>query len=189
MLSALELLARTVIGGVVAVESHGLPFHRHALERGGARVVPVRIDADGMVIDELERTGATAVVLTPSHQFPTGVALSPARRMQVVDWARRTGAVIVEDDYDGEFRYDRQPVGSVQGLDPDRVIYLGSISKSLSPVLRLGWMVLPADLVEPMPEPDVAVVTPAYNEADNIPLLIERLHAALEFTGRTGFES
>ena len=137
VLSALELLARTVIGGVVAVESHGLPFHRHALERGGARVVPVRIDADGMVIDELERTGAAAVVLTPSHQFPTGVALSPARRMQVVDWARRTGAVIVEDDYDGEFRYDREPVGALQALGPDVVVHA-------------GWLATPAHLVEPV---------------------------------------
>ncbi|MET4164773.1 MULTISPECIES: PLP-dependent aminotransferase family protein [Gordonia] len=150
VLSALELLARTVIDGVIAVESHGLPFHRHALERGGARVVPVRIDSDGMVIDELEHTGAAAVLLTPSHQFPTGVALSPARRMQVVDWARRTGAVIVEDDYDGEFRYDREPVGALQALGPDVVIHTGSLSKSLSPAVRAGWLAAPAHLVEPI---------------------------------------
>uniref|UniRef100_UPI0015F0C01C aminotransferase class I/II-fold pyridoxal phosphate-dependent enzyme n=1 Tax=Streptomyces sp. WELS2 TaxID=2749435 RepID=UPI0015F0C01C len=92
--------------------------------------------------------GAAAVLLTPAHQFPTGTPLHPDRRAAVVDWARRTGALVLEDDYDGEFRYDRQPVGALQGLDPDRVVYLGTASKSLAPGLRLGWMVLPPALAE-----------------------------------------
>ncbi|QNS04543.1 MocR-like pyridoxine biosynthesis transcription factor PdxR [Streptomyces xanthii] len=89
-----------------------------------------------------------AVLLTPAHQFPIGVPLHPDRRAAVVDWARRTGALILEDDYDGEFRYDRQPVGALQGLDPDRVVYLGTASKSLAPGLRLGWMVLPESVAQ-----------------------------------------
>ncbi|MBV7699027.1 PLP-dependent aminotransferase family protein [Streptomyces sp. TRM70350] len=87
------------------------------------------------------------MLLTPAHQFPMGVALRPARRAAVVDWARRTGGLILEDDYDGEFRYDRQPVGALQDLDPDHVVYLGTASKSLAPGLRLAWMVLPPSLV------------------------------------------
>lgn len=87
------------------------------------------------------------MLLTPAHQFPMGVALHPARRAAVVEWARRTGGLILEDDYDGEFRYDRQPVGALQNLDPDHVVYLGTASKSLVPGLRLAWMVLPPSLV------------------------------------------
>ncbi len=85
--------------------------------------------------------------MTPAHQYPTGVALRPDRRAAAVDWARATGGLILEDDYDGEFRYDRQPVGALQGLDPERVVYFGSASKSLAPGLRLAWMVLPEELV------------------------------------------
>ncbi|MEV2192668.1 PLP-dependent aminotransferase family protein [Streptomyces phaeochromogenes] len=90
--------------------------------------------------------GVRAVLLTPAHQFPMGVPLHPDRRAAVVDWARRTGGLILEDDYDGEFRYDRQPVGALQGLDPDHVVYMGTASKALAPGLRLGWLVLPPDL-------------------------------------------
>ncbi|MHC3003740.1 MocR-like pyridoxine biosynthesis transcription factor PdxR [Gordonia sp. GN26] len=146
--SALELLSRNVIGDTLAVESHGLPFHWRAVERGSTRVIPIPVDDEGMVIDDLERSGASAVLLSPSHQFPTGVALSPARRMQVIEWARRTGAIIVEDDYDGEFRYDRDPVGALQALGPDVVVHAGSMSKSLSPAVRAGWLALPPQLVD-----------------------------------------
>jgi GntR family transcriptional regulator/MocR family aminotransferase len=100
------------------------------------------------VVDDLAATAATAALLTPAHHFPHGGPLHPARRKAVVEWAHRTGGYLLEDDYDGEFRYDRQPVGAVQGLDPDRVVYLGSASKSLSPALRLGWMALPDRLVD-----------------------------------------
>jgi len=152
---AVEILAR-VLGGPgkpIAVEAYGLYLFREALQTMGVRSVPIGVDDDGAVIDDLDRdTGngdrATAALLTPAHHFPHGVPLHPGRRKAVLDWAHRTDGYLLEDDYDGEFRYDRQPIGSVQGLDPDRVVYLGSASKSLSPVLRLGWMVLPAALVD-----------------------------------------
>ncbi|GAA1008454.1 MULTISPECIES: PLP-dependent aminotransferase family protein [Streptomyces] len=143
----LRLLGR-VLRGTVAVESYGLDFHRDILAEIGLRTVPLTVDSHGARIDELPATGAETVLLTPAHQFPTGGPLHPERRAAVIDWARSTGGVLVEDDYDGEFRYDRQPVGAVQGLDPDRVVHIGSTSKSLSPALRLGWMVLPGWLVD-----------------------------------------
>ncbi|MFG2482150.1 PLP-dependent aminotransferase family protein [Streptomyces virginiae] len=131
----------------VAVEGYGLDFHRDLLVRAGLRTRPLGVDAEGARTGELTAT-AGAVLLTPAHQFPTGVALTPARRAAAVDWARTTGGLILEDDYDGEFRYDRQPVGALQGLDPDRVVYLGTASKSLAPGLRMGWMVVPPGLSE-----------------------------------------
>ncbi|GGN64855.1 GntR family transcriptional regulator [Actinoplanes lobatus] len=138
-----ELLPRTV-----AVEAYGLRFHGQILENAGIRTVPLAVDERGADIATLPGSGAGAVLLTPAHQYPTGGALHAARRTAVVDWARASGGLILEDDYDGEFRYDRQPIGAVQGLDPDRVVYLGSASKSLSPALRLGWMVLPDHLID-----------------------------------------
>ncbi|MDK9499125.1 PLP-dependent aminotransferase family protein [Streptomyces katrae] len=144
---ALELLG-SVLRGPVAVESYGLPFHREVLERAGKTTVPLTVDGRGARVGELAGTGARAVLLTPAHQFPTGGPLHPERRAAVVDWARARGGLVVEDDYDGEFRYDRQPVGAVQGLDPERIVYVGSVSKSLSPALRMGWMVLPGRLVD-----------------------------------------
>ncbi|MEU7600158.1 PLP-dependent aminotransferase family protein [Streptomyces sp. NPDC040724] len=131
----------------VAVEGYGLDFHRNLLVRAGLRTRPLGVDGDGARTGELT-TGAGAVLLTPAHQFPTGAALTPARRAAAVDWARTTGGLILEDDYDGEFRYDRQPVGALQGLDPDRVVYLGTASKSLAPGLRMGWMVVPPELLD-----------------------------------------
>ncbi|WP_354643343.1 PLP-dependent aminotransferase family protein [Kitasatospora camelliae] len=144
---ALRLLA-AVLPGPVAVESYGLGFHRSLLTGAGLATPPLPVDADGAVVAELPGTGASAVLLTPAHQYPTGGPLHPGRRAAVVDWARSTGGLVLEDDYDGEFRYDRQPVGSLQSLDPDRVVHLGSVSKSLSPALRLGWMALPDHLVD-----------------------------------------
>ncbi len=144
---SLELLSRSVFGDTVAVESHGLPFHREVIERFDTRVEPIPIDADGLDVDRLAASSMTEVVVTPSHQFPTGHALDPRRRAKLVDWARDHGGVIVEDDYDGELRYDRDPVGAVQGLAPDDVVYLGSASKSLSPAVRIGWMVVPDRLL------------------------------------------
>ncbi|OIK01011.1 GntR family transcriptional regulator [Streptomyces colonosanans] len=141
-------LLGSVLEGAVAVESYGLDFHRGILEEIGLHTVPLAVDSYGARIDELPGTDANAVLLTPAHQFPTGGPLHPERRAAVIDWARSRGGLLVEDDYDGEFRYDRQPVGAVQGLDPDRVVYIGSTSKSLSPALRLGWMVLPGWLVD-----------------------------------------
>ncbi|MFG2499841.1 PLP-dependent aminotransferase family protein [Streptomyces sp. NPDC048441] len=131
----------------VAVESYGLDFHWNLLERAGLRTSPLPFDELGTSTAELgSRAAVKVALLTPAHQFPMGVPLHPDRRAAAVDWARREGGLILEDDYDGEFRYDRQPVGALQGLDPDRVVYLGTASKSLAPGLRLGWMVLPAPL-------------------------------------------
>ncbi|MET8635662.1 MULTISPECIES: PLP-dependent aminotransferase family protein [unclassified Streptomyces] len=144
----------TILGGVlrarkvpsVAVETYGLEAHWELLEAAGLRTYPLPFDVRGTSTEEL--AGPGAALLTPAHQFPMGVPLSPGRRAAVVDWARNSGGLILEDDYDGEFRYDRQPVGALQGLDPDHVVYLGTASKSLAPGLRLGWMVLPEALVE-----------------------------------------
>jgi GntR family transcriptional regulator / MocR family aminotransferase len=99
-----------------------------------------------MAVEDMAEVGG--VLLTPSHQFPLGMSLHSDRRAAIIDWARRTGGVIIEDDYDGEFRYDRSPVGALQGVDPEHVIYMGTVSKSLAPGLRLGWLVLPEGLVE-----------------------------------------
>ncbi|MBB4715972.1 GntR family transcriptional regulator/MocR family aminotransferase [Streptomyces luteogriseus] len=139
---ALRLLfAGGVLRGPLAVEAYGLGFHREVLAAAGVRTVPLPLDEHGARVDRLGRE--RAVLLTPAHQFPTGGPLHPARRAAVIDWAGARDGLILEDDYDGEFRYDRKPVGAVQGLDPERVIHIGSVSKSLSPAVRLGWMVLP----------------------------------------------
>ncbi|CAL9445455.1 HTH-type transcriptional regulatory protein GabR [Streptomyces sp. enrichment culture] len=141
---ALTLLAAVLRArGVhtVAVESYGLHVHRDLLTAAGLRTVPLPVDDRGT--DPVPPDGAGAVLLTPAHQFPMGVPLHPDRRAAVVDWARRTGGLVLEDDYDGEFRYDRRPVGALQNLDPDHVVYMGTASKSLAPGLRLGWTVLP----------------------------------------------
>ncbi|MDX2599348.1 PLP-dependent aminotransferase family protein [Streptomyces caniscabiei] len=144
---ALRLLFHgRVLRGPLAVESYGLGFHRELLAAASVRTVPLALDEDGARVEGLDRE--RAVLLTPAHQFPTGGPLHPGRRAAVVDWARARGGLVLEDDYDGEFRYDRKPVGAVQGLDPDRVVHLGSVSKSLSPALRLGWMVLPERFVD-----------------------------------------
>ncbi|MEU7280233.1 PLP-dependent aminotransferase family protein [Streptomyces sp. NPDC045431] len=143
MLMAKVLRGRRVRG--VAVESYGLDVHWSLLTDAGLRTSVLSLDEQGTRTDTLGTQGA--VLITPAHQFPLGGALPPARRAAAVDWARRAGALILEDDYDGEFRYDRQPVGALQGLDPERVVYFGTASKSLTPGLRLAWMVLPEALV------------------------------------------
>ncbi|WP_055698775.1 PLP-dependent aminotransferase family protein, partial [Streptomyces silaceus] len=138
-----------VLRGPFAVESYGLGFHHRILESAGVRTVPLGLDEQGARVAELtEGQRVRGVLLTPAHQFPTGGPLHPSRRTAVVDWARARDGLVLEDDYDGEFRYDREPVGAVQGLDPERVVYLGSVSKSLSPAVRLGWLVLPEQLVD-----------------------------------------
>ncbi|WP_214405589.1 PLP-dependent aminotransferase family protein, partial [Pseudonocardia lacus] len=132
----------------VAVESHGLARHREVLAEAGLRTPALPVDERGARTTDLPGLdGVGAVLLTAAHQFPTGVALDPHRRAAAVDWARGCGGFVLEDDYDGEFRYDRQPVGALQGLDPEHVVHLGTTSKSLAPGLRLGWVVLPERLV------------------------------------------
>ncbi|GGT63764.1 MULTISPECIES: MocR-like pyridoxine biosynthesis transcription factor PdxR [Streptomyces] len=143
---ALRLLTR-VLPGPWAMEAYGLPFHRALLGEAGIGTLPVAVDEDGARVDRLPGE-ARAVLLTPAHQFPTGGPLHPERRAAVAAWAAATGGFVLEDDYDGEFRYDRRPVGALQGLGPERTVLIGSVSKSLSPTLRIGWMVLPAALVD-----------------------------------------
>ncbi|MFF5312317.1 MocR-like pyridoxine biosynthesis transcription factor PdxR [Streptomyces massasporeus] len=135
-----------VLRGPLAVEAYGLGFHREVLAAAGVRTVPLPLDEHGARVDRLGRE--RAVLLTPAHQFPTGGPLHPGRRAALIDWAGMREGLVLEDDYDGEFRYDRKPVGAVQGLDPERVIHIGSVSKSLSPAVRLGWMVLPERYVD-----------------------------------------
>jgi GntR family transcriptional regulator/MocR family aminotransferase len=113
---------------------------------------PVALDEHGMTIDGLAATRVRSVLLTPAHQSPTGVVLAPDRRRALIEWAVERDATILEDDYDAEFRYDREPVGAMQGLAPDRVAYLGTVSKSLAPALRLGWIVCPPLLAEAVAE-------------------------------------
>jgi GntR family transcriptional regulator/MocR family aminotransferase len=146
MLAAQALRARRV--RAVAIEAYGIDLYRDVLTSAGLRTPALPVDERGARTDDMARLrGVGALLLTPAHQYPTGVALHPDRRAAAVDWARATGGLILEDDYDGEFRYDRQPVGALQGLDPERVVYCGSASKSLAPGLRLGWMVLPEELI------------------------------------------
>jgi len=144
---AVEILAKA-LGGPIAVEAYGLFLFREAIAGVSVASTPIGVDEQGAIVADLDRTTASAALLTPAHHFPHGGHLHPTRRKAVVDWAQRTGGYVLEDDYDGEFRYDRQPVGAVQGLAPDCVVYLGSASKSLSPALRLGWMALPDSLVD-----------------------------------------
>jgi GntR family transcriptional regulator/MocR family aminotransferase len=121
-----------------------------AARAAGLEVAGVPVDGDGIQVDVLRQTSADAVVLTPSHQWPAGSVLSAKNRAAVLSWAAERGAVVVEDDYDAEFRYDRTPVGALQGLAPDRVVYAGSASKILAPGLRLAWFVMPEHLAGPM---------------------------------------
>ena len=114
----------------------------------GGETVAVPVDELGIDVDALTASGARVVVLTPAHQWPTGVVLAAERRHQLIAWAREHDGIILEDDYDSEFRYDRDPVGSMQGLAPDRVVTIGTVSKSLAPALRLGWVVVPTALVD-----------------------------------------
>jgi GntR family transcriptional regulator/MocR family aminotransferase len=142
----LEVMAQALKirgAGAVAVEAYGLGLYRDLLRGAGLDIPPLRVDEEGARTDQLERLDVDAVLLTPAHQFPTGFALSPERRAAARDWARVTGGLILEDDYDGEFRYDRRPVGALQGLDPEHVAYFGTASKSLAPALRVGWIVVP----------------------------------------------
>ncbi len=127
-----------------------------AARAAGLEVTGVPVDRDGIRVDLLRESGADAVILTPSHQWPTGSVLSAGRRAAVLRWAAGRGAVVIEDDYDAELRYDRTPVGSLQGLAPGRVVYAGSASKTLAPGLRLGWFVLPGRLARPMAEAKIA---------------------------------
>jgi GntR family transcriptional regulator/MocR family aminotransferase len=151
---ALDLVARLLLnpGDPVWLEDPGYLGARGALVAAGARIVPVPVDADGMMVEVgiAKCPEARLAYLTPSHQFPMGVTLSLARRLAVLDWAKRAGAYIIEDDYDSEYRFAGRPLATLQGLDEaNSVIYVGTFSKVLFPALRLGYLILPPTLVEP----------------------------------------
>jgi GntR family transcriptional regulator / MocR family aminotransferase len=141
-------LLRARGASTLAVESHGHLLHRRTAQGQGLRCRALPVDADGVQAGHLTAGGADAVLLTPAHQFPLGVTLAPQRRRAIITWAAAHGGLVIEDDYDGEFRYDRQPVGALQALAPDQVIYAGTASKSLAPGLRLGWLAVPGPLLD-----------------------------------------
>jgi GntR family transcriptional regulator / MocR family aminotransferase len=152
--SGLSLLGRALHrrgARAVATEDPGLVRHREVLRAAGLDVTPLPVGPHGAEPDAVD---GQAALLTPAHQHPTGVVLAPGHRYRFIDWARRTGAYLIEDDYDGEFRYDQRPVGAMQALAPERVVYAGSTSKSLAPGVRLGWLVVPPPLRR-----DLAAVT------------------------------
>jgi GntR family transcriptional regulator/MocR family aminotransferase len=133
----------------IAFENPSHALLHNVARRADVTPVGIPLDEHGLQVDSLRAADVSAVVVTPAHQFPTGVALSADRRAALAAWARESGRLILEDDYNAEFRYDRAPIGAVQGLSPEQVVYMGSTSKTLSPAIRLGWAVLPADLVTP----------------------------------------
>jgi GntR family transcriptional regulator/MocR family aminotransferase len=147
---ALGIAVRALVASgirCIAVEDPSHPDLRRLAAAAGATVAAVRVDADGLVVRELANTRAGAVIVTPAHQFPTGAVMSAQRRHELVAWASACGGFVIEDDYDSEYRYDTAPVGAMQGLAPDRILYTGSASKILAPALRLGWMCVPPKLL------------------------------------------
>jgi GntR family transcriptional regulator/MocR family aminotransferase len=152
-------------------------MQRLATADAGMEAVPVAVDELGMRVDELGDLGVQAAILTPAHQFPTGVTLAPARRAAVLDWARQADALIVEDDYDADFRYDGEPLPALQSIAPERVITIGSLSKTFAPALRLGWILAPRELA--------AAAARLKERMDNgSPLLEQLVVADLEVSGR-----
>lgn len=129
----------------IAVEDPSLDRQHKQIVGLGLELVGQPVDRDGLIVEGL---AGNAVIVSPAHQFPTGAVLSGARRRALLAWSRETGGLIIEDDYDAEFRYDREPVRALQGLHPDGVIYAGTTAKTLAPSLRIGWLVVPEPLVE-----------------------------------------
>jgi GntR family transcriptional regulator / MocR family aminotransferase len=150
---ALDLAARVLLdpGDAVWVEDPGYMGARGALSGAGARLVPVPVDGEGLEVAEgiAREPGARLTCVTPSHQYPLGVTMSLGRRLELLGWANRSGAWVVEDDYDSEYRYTGRPLEALQGLDGEgRVLYVGTFSKVLFPALRLGYLVVPPDLID-----------------------------------------
>jgi GntR family transcriptional regulator/MocR family aminotransferase len=142
---ACKALARCGVKSV-AMEEPTHQEQRAIIRAAGLNPVTIGVDEYGLVVDRLKRSDAGAVFVTPAHQFPTGAVLAPERRTALLEWARDRSAIVIEDDYDAEFRYDREPIGALQGIAPENVVYIGSASKTLAPALRLGWMALPERL-------------------------------------------
>jgi GntR family transcriptional regulator/MocR family aminotransferase len=136
----------------IALENPGHPEQKISASRAGLEPVMIDVDDGGMRIDELERADVDAVILTPTHQSPVGVTLAGERRGALLAWLRDRDAIAIEDDYDAEFRYDRAAVGALQGLEPEHVVYAGTVSKTLVPALRIGWVVVPSRLLDAVAE-------------------------------------
>ena len=132
----------------IAMEDPCFGLHREAVANLGLKVVQIRVDSDGLDVASLAGLKVDAVLVTPAHSYPTGAVLSPGRRAALVEWAQANGVLVIEDDYDAEFRYDRAPIAALQGLAPDQVAYAGCVSKTLTPALRLGWIALPHWLID-----------------------------------------
>jgi GntR family transcriptional regulator / MocR family aminotransferase len=132
----------------IAFENPSHFAYRRIAATAGLQVVPVNVDEEGIRVKELEHADVDAVVLTPAHQHPTGAVLSGSRRSALLAWLRARGTIAIEDDYDAEYRYDRAGIGALQGLEPGRIVYAGSASKTLAPALRLGWFVVPPTLLD-----------------------------------------
>jgi GntR family transcriptional regulator/MocR family aminotransferase len=177
-----SLVCRALVSGGarrVAVED---PCHdevRNSVVGAGLTLVPMPVDAAGMRVEGLEQAKVDAVIVTPAHQYPTGAVLSGQRRGALLEWLRRTGGFAVEDDYDAEYRYDREPVGCLQGVAPERVVHVGSVSKVLAPGLRLGWLVAPSDWF--------ADLAAAKGDADNGGPVLHQL-AFAEFLAAGGYD-
>ncbi|GAA0600444.1 MocR-like pyridoxine biosynthesis transcription factor PdxR [Actinomadura livida] len=178
-LSALLRLLRADGHTALAVEDPTSDRQQPMLDASGLRTVRVPVDAEGVDVEALARTRARAVLVTPAHQYPTGVVLSAARRAELIAWARDVDGLILEDDYDAEFRYDREPVGCLQGVEPDRVVLLGSVSKSLAPALRLGWAVAPPALAQRLRE---------HRENTDLGTPVLDQHALAEFLRGGGYD-
>lgn len=172
----LRVLANSGVRAV-ACENPGFSSDRANARRWGLEPATVTVDSDGIDVDELAATDARGAQLTPAHQAPTGVVLAPHRRQALVRWADERDATIIEDDYDSEFRYDREPVGALQGLAPHRVAMIGTVSKSLSPALRLGWILCPPSLLE-------AIVAEKQGDDRGSPMLEQLALATLIEAGR-----
>ncbi|NVI86090.1 PLP-dependent aminotransferase family protein [Actinomadura sp. BRA 177] len=180
-LAAAALLALLRAGGhrELAVEDPTSVRQLPMMETAGLRLVRVPVDEEGLDVAALAAGGARTVLVTPAHQYPTGVVLSAARRAALIAWARDVDGLILEDDYDAEFRYDRDPVGCLQGVDPDRVVLLGSVSKSLAPALRLGWAVAP---------PSTAARLRDHRAVTDLGAPILEQHALTEFLRGGGYD-
>jgi GntR family transcriptional regulator/MocR family aminotransferase len=148
---ALDLLCHVLAGRgrtTIAMESPSHPGLWATARQSGTTLAGCVVDEHGLRVDKLADLGAEAVVTAPAHQFPTGAVMSPQRRQSLIRWVQAFDGVVIEDDYDAEFRYDRTPIGAIQGLDPSRVVHVGTVSKTLAPGVRLGWITAPADLIE-----------------------------------------